>query len=1177
LRIRRIELHGFKSFVDRTEFQFGPGISGVVGPNGCGKSNVIDAIRWTLGEQSAGNLRGQQMLDVIFAGSEGRRPASVAEVSVAFDNADGAFGGRYARFDEIEVGRRLFRDGRSDYLINKTTCRRKDVVGLFLDTGVGARAYSIIEQGRVDFAINAKPEERRVLVDEVAGINRFKTQRTEAERRMERTRENLIRVADLLREMARQRRSLQAQAARARRYRELRAAWRSAGLRALAGAGLRDKQAWDEARDGLDALKVAEAVARRELDAATGAAAGLREASSQARKAHEELRDRRAQALSKRQLRAKELQLRGEELRNVEQRLQRAAGEAEELERRRKSLTGEAAKAHQELSTARGTLQQVEAKLTEAARAETETRQAAREARAMVEGTKARLVEAMTESGRSRNLATLLERQVGEAEQRLSSQGERIEQAGRDGEVAVAAVAEAEAALAEAGALRASLAGSIAALDSEVSAASGTHRSAREASRTLRVRRDGARARLESLQELIQGLEGFGEGARELMTALRASGDAMGAVADLVRAPAELEGLVELALGERLQGLVVDDVDRFADRLEGLAGGRVLLVPAGAPDEAPQAGSLAERVESDERAPGLVDRLLGAAFEGPAAGTVRDRSGLWAGGEAGPGGLLAQRRTARELQASLTGLEAELEALEAKQAEAKAKVEALQHRRAGMASRAHEAELAELTRRRDLDEARARQKRTLRAADQAEAERVRLQADLATRREELQGVRARIATQDERRQVEERGLKALREAAEQAEQQAERRATATTTLRVELASAQQAAAGHQRDSRRIDSQVDDVERRVARVGSDTGAAKARHGQLEQLISRLAGEEQELEALHISLGKEVSAAAAVREEKAGAWQRAEEAVRTHQTELDRLRRKVATREVARAEARAALQACRARAAEDFDLELDPVLDVLAQKGRAEVELKGRLRVALVADEVTGEAAIVANQAEAGRATAKLDALGPVNLAADEEFAEVDRRHGELKGQQTDLEKALADLRKAIARIEKETKERFELAFHQVTERFSVLYPRLVGGGRAELQLTDPSDLLGTGIDIVVEPPGKRLQNLTLLSGGEKAMAAIALVFAIFQVKPSPFCLLDEVDAPLDDANSRRFNSMLREMSAETQFVVITHNRTTMEVADVLYGVTMQKPGVSSVVSVRMDEGPATDRA
>ncbi len=1167
MRIRRIELHGFKSFVDRTTFQFGPGISGVVGPNGCGKSNVIDAIKWTLGEQSPSTLRGKEMLDVIFAGSEGRRPANMAEVTVAFDNEGGAFGGRYARFDELEVGRRLFRDGTSSYLLNRTPCRRKDIVGLFLDTGVGARAFSIIEQGRVDFAINARPEERRLLVDEVAGVNRFKSQRVEAERRMARTRENLVRVADLMQEMGRQRRSLRVQAGRARRYRELRATWKGASLRALTGAALRDRLLLRGNQDQLKELKLAEALAGRALEQATGQAAGLREASAEARQRHEQLRDRRAAVAGKQQLRARELQLRGEERRNLEERLERLEADQVELGRQLRTLERDAKQAHSALAASRRSLTEMEGRLSVASREEDAARAGAREARGTVEATKAKLVEAMTRSGRSRNLATLLERQVTEAEQRLARQAEQLAEAGREGESVERAVADAEQALAAAGQVRTGLAERAAELTGRLKEAAESVKQARAVLRQAEERRAATAARLESLQELIRGLEGFGEGARQLVAELEGTDQVLGTVADLLRTPEELEAAVELVLGDRLRGLVVRDPEEAARRVPDGASGRLLLVPAEPLDTPALPGALSERVGA-EGLPGVSERLLGDAVPGP-EGTVRVRSGLWTGGEDGGSGLLAQRRTARQLDHELEGLvAAAAEARRTRDTRA-AELDRLDQARARLAAEAHEAELGELTRRRDLDEARARRKRLLEAAGRAEAERGRLESDLATRREELAGAKADAAEHDRARAAHEGALESLRSGAAEAEQRAERAAAATTAIRVELAAAQQLAAGHGRDARRIDGQLDETRRRQQRSGTDLQGGRARRSQLEQLVTRLQRDATELAAEHASLGKEVAAAAAVREEKATAWQQAEEVLREHRTRLEVLRRDVAGREVALAEARTALGSSRARAAEDFDLELDPVLDALVAAGRATVDLRGGARVALERGELEERDATARWQAEATEAQAKLDALGPVNLAADAEFAEIDERYTALQTQREDLEQALADLRRAIAKIERETKERFGEAFRAVTERFSALYPRLVGGGRAELQLTDPGDLLATGIDIVVEPPGKRLQNLSLLSGGEKAMAAIALVFAVFQVKPSPFCLLDEVDAPLDDANSRRFNGMLREMSAETQFVVITHNRTTMEVADVLYGVTMQKPGVSSVVSVRMD--------
>ncbi len=1165
MRIRRLELRGFKSFVDRTTLQLGPGISGVVGPNGCGKSNVIDAIRWTLGEQSPRTLRGEQMADVIFSGAEGRRPAGMAEVSIAFDNSDGSFGGRFARFEEIEVGRRLYRDGGSDYLLNKAQCRRKDIVELFLDTGVGARAYSIIEQGRVDFVVSARPEERRVLVDEVAGINRFKRQRADAERRLSSTRDNLVRLADLLDEMGRQRRSLQAQATRARRYRELRAAWGRAALGALAGAGLAQQERLATAKAELVELKATEQKARAELDSASGAAAALRERSGEARRRHDRLRDRRAEVDAGLELLARERQLRKEELRGVERRVARASEEEAELARSRSAGARELKGLREASEASRGKLEAAEASLLAATDSERSARAAARAAHAAVEALKAEQLSVLTAGARAKNQATLLAQQLAGLRESLDRGTERTRELLAAREASREALAGAEAALDAAVQKRAA---SLELLRRNEARLVELRAAVEAASAALAAAQDGQRrraAKLASLQGLIDSHEGFGEGAKAVAEALGPV--LVGAVVDLLEPEPGAEVAVELALGERLEGLVVSSIPGAREQLPESIDGRVLLVPAdGAPAAEPD--SLAGRV-ADDASPGLAARLLGASTVEPSGG-VRTSDGLWVGGGGTGSSLLAMRRDARELEAAISGAAESLEASRAAAATARQELATATSASEEQARAAHELELQELSRRRDLDEARASSKRAQRGVEEREAEGRRLERDIATRAEELAGVEEAAAEAERTASQLQAKVGDARAAAETAERALEGAAGAATAGRVELARAQQDAATTQRDLRRAETTDSDLARRVARLAADSEASTARRDELTRRLVAVDEEEAALKTEQSALAKELEAAAAAREETAGRWRRAEDEARQHQRRLEDVTRRSGACEVRFAESRTALQGVHDRAAEQFDIDLAAPLKLLSLTGRATLEGRGSVHVVLERDEVCAKGATERLQAEASKLRGKLDGMGPVNLAADAEFQEVDARFTELEGQRDDLEQAMTDLRRAIAKIEQETRERFKQAFEAVTARFSDLYPRLVGGGRAELRLTDPKDLLGTGIDIVVEPPGKRLQNLQLLSGGEKAMAAIALVFAIFQVKPSPFCLLDEVDAPLDDANSRRMGALLREMSAETQFVVITHNRTTMEVADVLYGVTMQKPGVSSVVAVQMDQ-------
>jgi len=1174
MRIRRIELRGFKSFVDKTTFQLGPGVSGVVGPNGCGKSNVIDAIRWTLGEQSPSLLRGKAMEDVIFSGSEGRKAASVAEVHIAFDNEDGGFGGQYARFSEIEVGRRLYRDGNSSYLINRTECRRKDVVALFLDTGVGARAYSIIEQGRVGFIVNAKPEERRVLIDEVAGINRFKSQRIEAERRMERTKNNLVRVGDMITEMARQRRSLQMQAGRATRYRETRAKWKAADLRTLLGSSRVDRAGFVRARDALTALTTEEKGLQAELDAAQARSAELREAAEQSRRLHEQLRERSSTADSKRQLALREGQFRDEERRGVSERLERLSGDVKGMESDLRRLTKEAEEARTLLTEARRKLAGAEGRMATASGAEDSKRAVARASRQQVEQSKAKIVDLMTEVARKQNQISYIERQRDE----LRSHLKRLDEQGLAGDAEITgaeqAVEDSRSALEAAQEERKKASQGFEAIQSSLADARRAASDARAQFNQRESERRRVEARHDSLEQLLSGMEGYGDSLREMVTHLRDTPAAgvVGTVADLLEPPAELESTVELALGERLQGVVVEDIDAALESLKEGASARIFLVSSKGEARSEQ-GALASQVPVDQRVPDLANRLLGSSFVDE--GLVRVGGGTWLPGKDDrASGLLGQRREVRELGQKLEALDKEMDAVRGTLEDAEKRFAELSAQRDEGKASAHAAELRELTCKRDLDEAMKRRSRVVQASARQREERTRLEARQVSFKEEQSGVTEVIAALEKEQGELSGSLEALRKTAAQAEREAEEAASASATLRVELASAEQGAASHQREAGRAELQLADIDRRVKRSEQERRSLGAREEQLKQLVAKLASDAKELEAEQKRLGDEVAASAAAREKAAADWRKSEEGMSGHRSKLEQLRRKIGSEEVSLAESRTSLQAHRVRAAAAFDFDLDPLLESLEDSGSVTVEFKGEEggTVTVEEHEIADATRVEAHRQEALTLAAKIERIGPVNLAAAEEFIEVDARYTEMVGQQEDLEAALADLRKAIHKIESETRDRFGEAFKQVSQRFTHLYPQLVGGGSAQLSLTEPDDLLGSGIDIMVQPPGKSAKNLTLLSGGEKAMAAIALVFAIFQVKPSPFCLLDEVDAPLDEGNSRRFNVMLREMSGETQFVVITHNRTTMEVADILYGVTMQTPGVSSVVSVKLDQIP-----
>jgi len=1184
MRIRRIELTGFKSFVDRTTFQFGPGICGIVGPNGCGKSNVIDAIKWTLGEQSASTLRGKAMEDVIFAGSDSRAPSGRAEVVIAFDNTDGVFGGRYRRFSEIQIGRRLHRGGRSDYLLNQTPARLKDIVELFMDSGVGARAYSIIEQGRVDTIVNASPAQMRVFIEEVAGINRFKQQRVEAERRMHRTRDNLLRVADRAAELGKQRTQLERQAEKASSFRRLRAEYKAASLKALVAEGLA-LRADHEAK----MAAVAELVsALRNADAdeltAQEAAAAAESAAGDARQAHEQLREERQRAESDAELKAREQQFRSEERKGLLGRLETLGAELTELDERIGELRRDDEGAAGELADGMKQLSTAESGLRDAVRAESTARELAEKSRHAVEDAKSKALHELTEAGRCRNLAQLLDARVTAAQASLVAAGEEQATGARDIEAAEVAAASARETLSGAAAERA-------ALRERREQAGWAVQHAKTHAREVDAARDAARrdidrvkARRDSLTELLERFEGFSDGVRMLMARYAPTDDSgvLGVVADLLVVPEESEVAVAAALGDLAQGVVFRDAKaarRAADWVLAEDLPRVRLIALGGK----RANSGLAAVVTDESAPGLAAQLLGEAelvedlpsrSSAPkitADGARLDRHG-WLVGRAADAaaGHRARQRDAEALQIEVDEQTARLAVAEAAAEQAAEALTARKSERDELAAEAHQAELRELACKRDASEAAAALDRARGAADRIARARERAQSELAnlttqrgTARTQADEAEARGAAIDEQ-------IAQLRATSEAASADAARAAEAATTVRVSVAELRQRVAGRQREHRRLQSQLDDLLRRRDRLDRERTASTARRDQLARDIARLAAESTERTDAAGVLQTRVTEAEAARQAADAGLAAARAAVTEVGSGLATLRSRRGAADVALAEVRSALKAVGDRAAE-FDLLLRPLLEQLENGDSPTVEFKGEGSVELLADELPPES-VAAFAEQATRLDAKIEGLGPVNLGAGDEFAEVDARWSELVGQKEDLESALKDLVKAIAKIEKETRERFRTAFDGVAGHFGRLYPRLVGGGRAELTLTTPDDLLETGVDMIVEPPGKRPQNLNLLSGGEKAMAAIALVFAIFQVKPSPFCLLDEVDAPLDEANSRRFNSMLRELATDTQFVVITHNRTTMEVADFLYGVTMQKAGVSSVVSVRLDEVP-----
>ncbi len=1189
MRIRRLDIVGFKSFMDRTVVAFDDGVTGVVGPNGCGKSNVADAIRWVLGEQSARQLRGRSMEDVIFNGSESKPPLSMAEVMLTFENdRPDELPAVYQGFGEITVGRRLYRTGESEYLVNKAPARLLDVQDIFLGSGVGRTAYSIIEQGRIGQIVSARPEDRRAIIEEAAGITKYKKRREAAERKMEATQQNLTRVADIVQELQKQLESLNRQARKAERYKALRAQIRELELSQGAARFLEltaTRRAAEERRALLDA-ELAEAQARlAELDRAIEAdraslADGERRLADLAAREHELESASRVSQVSV-EAAARELEQIGERTRGqaaeveaLKAQAEQLAGEREGLERQREELSA--------LGDAD------EGRLTEA---EQQLRALALEQGrllGLVDGARAEGAAALGRTAAHRSQLAQVDRQRADLQARLArARGEAGEIAARTAELDGSRSAHVES-LGRTRQLRLRLEEQRGAQEELLERTRSEFIQNEAKLITLREELQDKRARLHSLIEVLRNYEGYGRGVRSLMTRA-GQGEArdrgvFGLVADVVSAPPEYETAIEAVLGERLQYVIVESHAQGVeaiDWLKGAAEGRASLVPLARLREGGAAS------DHDRTAPGLVASclevvrfepsyeklvrwLLGDALvvrDLPSAlelwqrsggtrtlvtldGEVLDPSGVVTGGplEGEGHGALQRRREVQELEETVRAFEAEFQLAQERHRALQARVLQLEAALKSLDRDGREKELAVLEQEKDLVRVAEELERLASRVGQLEAERGQLEGalELLAREEEEHRVGAATAEAEQAR-AEERA----REAAARAEALKADGDAATAhlmNLKVKVA-----ADGERKESlaaalRRIEGSRHELEERRGRLFAALSEGNARAAELQ---GRIEGTHGDLSRL----GAELEAAREELARERRAHEAAAGSVRGSDAEARELRRRAEGLSQGVGEA--------ALTAREQALELSHLEEQVRERCQAELKWE-------VARFHLGPPPGEAERIRLEELKAQAERMGAINLTAIEEYDELARRHEFMGRQKADLEASLADLKAAIVRINRASRERFRETFDRVNEKFQQVFPRLFNGGRAGLALTQDADggELDGGVEIFAQPPGKKLQSVNLLSGGEKALTAVSLIFAIFLIKPTPFCLLDEVDAPLDDANVGRYNELVKEMSRASQFILITHNKRTMEMVDTLYGVTMEEPGVSKLLSVRL---------
>ncbi len=1190
MRLQHILIQGFKSFAEKTDVEVFPGVTCIVGPNGCGKSNVADAIRWALGEQSPKTLRGHKMEDVIFHGSASRKAVGLAEVSLVFDNDGSLAGDLNVPWSEIGVARRLYRTGESEYLLNKSVCRLRDVQDLFAGTGVNPKAYALMDQDRLNHVLTAKPWERRIFIEEAAGVARYKQQRAETQGKLDATRQNLLRVRDVMDEVKRQVGSLERQAKKAQQYKALHQERQALDLAMMAAdyAGLtaahealeqemgRLRREEETQRVTIAQIESREATLRATIQESDYRLADLRQSAQKFQGELERLLERREQMGAQiRELGEEELRL-AEEVRSLGERRAAVGVEREETIRG----LGEA---RERFGERERQVRALEADL-EACRGELGRRREA------LEGL--RLEQIRTAGERAE-----MTRSVGELRERLAQVERRRERlqgettaARAEADLLAAARRRLESSFEQAGAQLSLLTGEREQVDQELQGQEGLRVRAQEALALLRVSLAAKESALDSLLRLEREREGYGSGVRSLFSGHGAAAVAgiIGTVADLLDVPAGLEAAVEAVLGDRLQWVIVDRFEQGRAALSYLeregAGAATLLAletlrgsAAPPPLEDDPEIMWADRLIGGPR-PELVRHLLGrvgvvrhldaaealwrrngvVATYVTRAGEVLSAAGALTGGRrdgerhVNEQSLLGRKRAIRQLADEVGVIGGNVEESQRRLHALEVAVDSLRARQGMLQVSVHAQETARLSGGKDLEATRRESERVLRHLETLEAEARLVSAESVETDGELVSLEGRLTDIEAREGSLEREMATLRELLETDQAAEGLLLSGATAGRVELATVLERVESLGRDIERLASLGCEFETRIEESGARRAQIIERRQELAREQERTDDHAREVGAERDRMERDVALRAEEHNHRLEERQVTETELRDAQRQLDALVGRIHEIDIRETEGRVRREELLQEAgrrhavsgAEGLLAAYDPTRDLEATRSR-HLEL-----------------------------AEKLEGMGPVNLVADDEYRELTERLEFLRSQHDDLVQSMKDLEKALRGMTRTAQDRFQEAFEQINRHFGEIFSRLFEGGRAELRMVPPEDgeedPLELGVELMAQPRGKRLQAVTLMSGGERALTGLALLFAIFYYRPSPFCVLDEVDAPLDDANIHRFIRVLRELCTQTQFIVITHNRKTMEAADVLYGVTMQEPGLSRLVSVKLTE-------
>jgi chromosome segregation protein len=1226
MHLQSLELVGFKSFADKTVFQFHEGVTAIVGPNGCGKSNVLDAVRWVLGEQSAKALRGGEMADVIFNGTETRKPVGFGEVSLTFTNCGSELG---VDWHDVRVTRRVYRDGNSEYLLNKTPCRLRDIQSLFADTGVGRSAYSVMEQGKIDLILSSRPEDRRAVFEEAAGITKYKTQKREALRKLEATEANLLRIGDIIKEVKRQIGSLQRQAGKARRYQTL----------------LADLQVLDthHSRRQLDELQAEAERGRLEVarleEAEQGAHAKI-EASENEFSSKRRNLDQIDGKIGDARAEVQRLQSEISGLRNRIEFNRQRAQELEELIERYQS----------DIAAAEAKRSEQETQLHEADALIARTNQLLEAKENEVEQLTETLQTARTERVQKEDELQFLQLSLSKFESRITTLQNDLTGAAARRDATAARVSELNRAIGDethhVAEMRTNLARAQAAMESEQKAAEKLRQTLRHSEEQQQQHQAALghaqkeigrvdlliaekQARLEILRQMTEEGEGLEKGSQAVLKGLNDPDRIRPAIAGALVANLNVERefipALEAAFGRAMHAVVLHNTGLAAEIFQTLtknkSGQAALAIPEWSldlpntpPSKLPK-GALAwaiEKVEAPEALLSIVRRLLrdvvivsdlatalelkkraGQLQYATLGGEFISADGIIFGGStvAASDSLLGRKAILTSLSQECDSLEVERQTLVDARDQAQEDVEAA----AGAvdkARRSHE------TAQQNHSQASVQILSAERAVEDAEQKLTNLQTEKNTLEQQITSADERIAQLEtelgsQRKTFDDELAQkgAAEQARENARSQEEEAAEKLNELRLAVATERQ----------RHESLINHRQPMAAREAELADLVAARRGDIATYQNRLAMQAAESEEAEARILRETSQLGAANEAvteladdrrtRLTAVNQQESHVRTLRDSLNDLRDLRGKQEVRQTQLQLRIENLAEHVMRRYQIDLrNFTTDTFAFQKTLSVVTKRRAKPdpAGDGDGTNGSAAAedlepVAQVSEAGEnleqiiaaLTRQLDNMGPVNLEAVHEYDELEERFRFLETQNNDLIAARREVLDVITRINSTTQKLFAETFAQVRINFREMFGELFDGGRADLSLQDENDPLNCGIEISARPPGKQLQSISLLSGGERTMTAVALLFAIYMVRPSPFCILDEMDAPLDESNINRFIRVLERFVSQSQFIIITHNKRTIAKADILYGVTMEERGVSKLVGMKLAEERGSD--